>query len=386
MKNKAINAIFSKIISVIFILFFVLLVPQPVRADEEDIVTVRGKIVKIVSEDMEELGGVFGDSGLKIKKQILEIKILRGEYKGETVYAQNIIDERMAYNIFVDEGDEVLLHIEKDDMQGIANAYVADIYRQKYLVYLLLAFLLLLVLFGGFKGIKAVITLGLTGLAVVKILLPLILQGKNPILVSVPVCAGIIAVTLIIISGFNKKTFSAIFGTTGGVLIAGGVAYFVGSVAKLTGLGNDEAQMLMFLPQQVNFDFKGLLFSGIILGALGAIMDVGMSIASAMHEIEAANPEISNKDLIKSGMNVGRDIMGTMSNTLILAYAGGSLHLMLLLLGHEIPMSEVINWDMMASEVVRALAGSIGLVFAIPITAVISGTIGRTRKNEGGKK
>lgn len=117
MKNKAINAIFSKIISVIFILFFVLLVPQPVRADEEDIVTVRGKIVKIVSEDMEELGGVFGDSGLKIKKQILEIKILRGEYKGETVYAQNIIDERMAYNIFVDEGDEVLLHIEKDDMQ-----------------------------------------------------------------------------------------------------------------------------------------------------------------------------------------------------------------------------------------------------------------------------
>ena len=197
------------------------------------------------------------------------------------------------------------------------------------MVYLLLAFTPL-VLFGGFKGIKAVITLGLTGLAVVKILLPLILQGKNPILVSVPVCAGIIAVTLIIISGFNKKTFSAIFGTTGGVLIAGGVAYFVGSVAKLTGLGNDEAQMLMFLPQQVNFDFKGLLFSGIILGALGAIMDVGMSIASAMHEIEAANPEISNKDLIKSGMNVGRDIMGTMSNTLILAYAGGSLHLMLL--------------------------------------------------------
>ena len=136
-------------------------------------------------------------------------------------------------------------------MQGIANAYDADIYRKKYLFYLLLAILLLLVLFGGFKGIKAVITLGLTGLAVVKILLPLILQGKNPILVSVPVCAGIIAVTLIIISGFNKKTFSAIFGTTGGVLIAGGVAYFVGSVAKLTGLGNDEAQMLMFLPQQL---------------------------------------------------------------------------------------------------------------------------------------
>ncbi|NLZ53231.1 MAG: hypothetical protein GX892_08805 [Thermoanaerobacteraceae bacterium] len=267
MQDKAVYAVFSKVISVILILFFVLLVPQPVKADEEDIATARGKITKIVSENIEELGGDFGDSGLVIKKQILEVKILKGEYKGEILYAQNIIDERMAYNIYVDEGDEVLLHIVKDDIQGIAEAYVADIYRQKYLVYLAASFLILLGIFGGLKGIKAVIALGLTGVAVVKILLPLILQGKNPIMVSVSVCAGITAITLIIISGFNKKTFSAILGTTGGVLVAGGIAYFVGSVAKLTGLGNDEAQMLLFLPQQVNFDYKGLLFSGIILGS-----------------------------------------------------------------------------------------------------------------------
>lgn len=107
-------------------------------------------------------------------------------------------------------------------------------------------------------------------------------------------------------------------------------------------------------------------------------MDVGMSIASAMDEIKSANPQISSKELVKSGMNVGRDIMGTMSNTLILAYTGGALHLMLLLIAHEVPLQEIINWDMMASEVIRALAGSIGLILAIPITALVSGIVHKT--------
>jgi len=167
------------------------------------------------------------------------------------------------------------------------------------------------------------------------------------------------------------------------VLVAGGIAFFVGSLASLTGLGDEEAQMLMYIPQQVNFDFKGILFAGIIIGALGAVMDVGMSIASSMREVEAAKPEITTKDLIRSGMNVGRDIMGTMSNTLILAYTGGSLQLMLLFMAHDFSLTEVINWDMIASEVVRALAGSIGLIFTIPLTAMVAGTIGREHRVKG---
>ena len=244
-----------------------------------------------------------------------------------------------------------------------------------------MAFVAFLIIFGGIKGLKSIITLFLTGIAIVKILLPMILKGYDPILISLGICAAVTTITLIIISGFNKKTLCAIVGTTGGVVVAGIMALSMGSLAKLTGLGNEEAQMLLFLPQNIDFNFKGLLFAGIILGALGAVMDVGMSIASAMHEIEQTNPSILTKDLIKSGMNVGRDIMGTMSNTLILAYTGGSLHMMLLLMAHKIPFSEVINWDMIASEVVRALAGSIGLIFAIPITAIVSGYIGRD-KNE----
>lgn len=361
----------------ITVLFVFLIVPSALAEEDPPAVDppVRAKVLKIISEDTIESEQLV--DGFKV--QYAEVKILNGPHKGETMIAQNVMDNRMAYNIIIDEGDDVLLYFQEDEEGNIEEIYISEIYRQKHLLYLVLAFGLLLMIFGGLKGIKAIITLALTGVCVVKVLLPCMLKGYNPILVSVAICAVVTSFTLIIISGFNKKTISAIIGTTGGVLIAGIVALVIGSMAKLTGLGNDEAQMLMFLPQKVDFNFKGLLFAGIILGALGAVMDVGMSIASAMHEIEITNPEIDTKSLIKSGMNVGRDIMGTMSNTLILAYTGGSLHLMLLLMAHKIPFLEVINWDMFASEIVRALAGSIGLIFAVPITALISGTIGRSK-------
>ena len=126
------------------------------------------------------------------------------------------------------------------------------------------------------------------------------------------------------------KTLAAIIGTPGGLICAGVIAQIVGEMAKLTGLGDEESQMLMFIPQDISFDYKGLLFAGILIGALGAAMDVGMSLSSAMFEIKEINPEIKKSDLLKAGMNIGRDMIATMSSTLILAYTGGSLQLMLL--------------------------------------------------------
>ena len=282
----------------------------------------------------------------------------------------------------MEKGYEVLLYLEEDEGGALASAFIMEIARDKYLVYLVIAFVLVLVIVGGLKGLKTVITLTITGIAVVKILLPLLLKGYSPILLSIGVCALISLITLLIVSGFNKKTWAAIAGTTGGVLVAGLVAWTIGSMANLTGLGNEEAQMLMFIPLEVQFDFRGLLFSGIILGALGAVMDVSMSVASAMSEIREHNSGIRPIKMIKSGMNVGRDMMGTMSNTLILAYVGGSLHLMLLFLAYDVPFSEIINRDMIASEVVRALAGSIGLISAIPITALVMAGLVAVKKHK----
>ena len=184
------------------------------------------------------------------------------------------------------------------------------------------------------------------------------------------VCVGIAGITLLLVSGYNKKTLAAIIGTSGGLISAGIIAQVIGEMAKLTGLGDEESQMLMFIPQNISFDYKGLLFAGILIGALGAAMDVGMSLSSAMFEIKEINPDIKKSDLLKAGMNIGRDMIATMSSTLILAYTGGSLQLMLLFMAHEIPFVDIINQDGYATEVVRSLAGSIGLILTIPITAI----------------
>ncbi len=261
------------------------------------------------------------------------------------------------------------------------DIYVSDHIRSDHIFILLGIFILLIILIGGKQGVKAVITLGLTIFLVLKVLLPLMLKGINPIPISVAISIIITIVTIFIIGGINSKSISAVIGTSSGVIIAGLIAYIVGSKAKLTGFNAEEATMLMYIPQDIDFDFKALLFSGIILGALGAIMDVGMSIASSIEEIHNANKEISGRELFNAGMNVGKDIMGTMTNTLILAYAGSSIPLLLLFMAYEIPMKEIINLDLIATEIVRSLSGSIGLILTIPLTALIAAFLSCSRAN-----
>ena len=352
-----------------------LLLPSVVSAADEEAEMAFAKVIQIVSE--EEVRNDDQGFSYPLTYQTLEMLITSGEFRGELIESVNIIDENYAYNLVVAPGDEFLVLIERDEAGGLQNAFIVERARQKYLIWILLLFVLTMGLVGGRKGIQALVALGLTGLAIAKILLPMILRGYNPILLSILVCIGIIVLTLIIISGFTKKTLSAILGTSGGLMVAGALALVAGQLTQLTGLGNQEAQMLLFIPQEITLNFQGILFAAIILGAMGAVMDVGMSVASSMWEVALAKPDISRRELFQAGMNVGRDLMGTMSNTLILAYTGGALHLLLLFLAYQVPIVEIINQDMIASEVMRALAGSIGLVLTVPITAAIASTIGR---------
>lgn len=375
----------SRIHIILLILLMTLIVfpfPSFAQGEEEMIpepVTVRGKVLKITEDENVEPQPSYGDYEITYYQVMVEV--LSGEHKGEIIPSQHITDERMLYKLEIDEGDEVLIYLETDESGQVYNANIAEIYRQKYLLYLTLLFLLSLTIFGGIKGLKTIVTLAITGLAIIKILLPGLVAGYNPILLTVGICAGVTTITLVIVSGLNKKSLAAIIGTTGGVLAAGIIALIFGSLSKLTGLGEQEAQMLMFIPQDTGFDFKGLLFAGIIIGALGAVMDVGMSISSSMSEIQIIKPNIGSRELMGAGMNVGRDIMGTMSNTLILAYAGASLPLLLLFFAHDIPVYEFINWETISAEIVRALAGSIGLILTIPLTAVTVAVLSKYPKN-----
>lgn len=362
----------------LFILLMVILMPSIVFSesdfnDEEyNLFQAKGKVIEILSDlqSTEDYESGF----LEIQKQVIKVLVTTGKYKDQEFVIENHVSGNPAFDIIVQEGDYVLLEIAEFENEP-PQIYVSNFVRDRYLAILLAVFFGLLIIIGKMKGIKSVISLTITATVILKLMLPLILKGFSPIWVAVLAATIITSITFIIIGGINIKSFSAIIGTIGGVVIAGILAYIVGSLVKLTGLSSEEASMLMYIPQQINFDFRGLLFAGIIIGTLGAVMDIGMSIASAMYEMKMLNPEISPKQLIVSGLNIGKDVMGTMSNTLILAYTGSAIPLLLLFMAYDTSFVKIINLDLIATEVVRALVGSIGLIIAIPITALSTGII-----------
>lgn len=211
-------------------------------------------------------------------------------------------------------------------------------------------------------------------------MIPLFFKGYSPILLTIVTVALTTIVTLIMIDGLNHKTISAILGTIIGVIVAGIISYTSSNLAYLSGYTMEEAADLMYVAGVRDLKIKGLMFSAILIAALGAIMDVAMSIASSTFEINLNNPKISSKNLLKSGLNIGRDVMGTMSNTLILAFVGGSLNLIILLMAYEMPYTQLMNLDFIVTEVVQSVSGSIGIILTVPITAIISTYLAKKKK------
>jgi uncharacterized membrane protein len=302
--------------------------------------------------------------------QEVTLKITSGEYTGEVFLIENHLPKNLAYRIEVAPGDNIIVAI--DELGNEKQIYISDYYRNNVLIILVFIFLGLLVIIGKLKGLKSVITISLTMVLIFKVLIPGILDGYNSLVLSISISSVITILTIFIVSGLNKKSYAAIIGTVSGVVIAGLISIVVGNTIEITGMMPDEAAMLQYLPNAISLNYKNLLFSGILLGALGAVMDVSMSIASSINEIYNANSDIKRKTLFKAGMAVGHDIMGTMANTLILAYTGSSIPLLLILNASGESFSSIVNMDIVATEVVRSLAGSIGLIVTIPITALVS--------------
>lgn len=349
------------VVLVVFILICSINIYAESEITEESYVEMETAIVLEVSDviiDDESIG----------EYQNVKLKITSGKHKNEIFDVENYLTSNIAFNIFAEEGEKVIVSIEETE-DGYIDVYISDYMRQHYILYLTIIYILLIIIIGKKKGLKSVITLTITVLAIMKVLLPMILKGFNPILITIIISVGITIITLFIVGGINGKSISAVIGTSGGVVIAGLLAYYIGSKVKLTGLNSEEAMMLMYIPQEINFDFRSLLFCGIILGSLGAIMDVGMSISSSIDEINNANSNMTRQSLFLSGMNVGKDIMGTMTNTLILAYTGSTIPMLLLFMAYETSMVKIMNLDIIATEIIRSLSGSIGLVLTIPLTA-----------------
>ncbi len=317
--------------------------------------------------------------------QTIQTKILSGRYKGQTIDIKHMPTSIAGGSMKLKDGDRIILYTEENPTKaespdGSPIIQISGFQRDNPLALLSLVFAVLLVLIGGFKGLKSLISLIVTIALIFFVLIPLTIKGINPILTTCIISGIISAIVFGIVGGFNLKSLSGALGTVIGVTVAGLTAFYAGSFMHLTGVSTEESIMLMY-SLKLKIDFAGILFSGIIIGALGAIMDVGMSIASAIEEVRRVKPGSTFKELFISGMNIGKDVMGTMSNTLILAYVGASLPLIILFISSDMSLVRIMNMELITEEILRALSGSIGLILCVPITALISAALFSMNKN-----
>ena len=392
MKRKLSIIIFTLIL---FLIFFSTII----KADETA-ATTETNAISVTTENTEastkkesaenikakiiETGEVYereNGSGGKETVQKVKLKILNGEKSDEKFDSEYVLSYDMDNKIIgnkLRKGSTVYVKVSEES--GEVKVTIQDVQRQGYLIGLIIFFFASIILVGRKKGVKAIIGLIITILAVFFVLLAVIFKGYNAVLISIGTCFLITVLTFAVIGGWNKKTVSAVLGTIGGVVLAGILATVIGYLAQLSGAGKEEAVMLSIASKDVVFNFRELLFAEIIVSALGACMDVGMSIASSLSELKEKKPTMTAKELFKSGMNIGGDMIGTMTNTLILSFIGSSLILILLYMSSSVTVFDVINIEAIATEAVCAISGSIGIVYTVPITAAIYAFVNRNKE------
>ena len=307
--------------------------------------------------------------GRRVGDQELEIRILSGDHKGEIMTVTNYMSA--LFNVDVDQGDRIIVRIMTDE-DGSYYASVFNYDRGIVLGVFLLIFFALLAVLGGKKGVGALAGLLLTLGCIWFILIPCLIRGVPAVPVTIGVSAVSAAAGLIFLNGYSKKTLCAVCGCVGGVLAAGIAAAAVGTLSPMNGFNMQEAENLILYGADRGLKISGLLVCGVLISALGAVMDVSLGIASSVWEMREQNPEASAGSLFRSGMQIGRDAMGTMANTLILAFAGSSLNMLILVQTYDIPFLQLINTDSIALEVVQSVAGSFGILLTVPLVAFIS--------------
>lgn len=345
--------------------------------DEEDNIetmSLQGKVIEASSAFQHDNGYT------KSYAQKLKVVITDSNHNGEIYdilyYLEDDYNTKLPMYEELEVGDKVCVYANFEEGKLHGDAFIQYYEKTNWVILLVTIFAVLILLIGGTKGIKALAGLVITIALIFCVLVPGILDGQNPLLLTTIICCLTILATFLIVSGIHKKTFAAITGTIAGVVAAGLIGMLFSNLMQLSGI-NEDARLLSVSVEEGKemYDFKGIMLAGIMISALGACMDVGMSIASSLSELKTENPDMTAGKLIKSGMNIGKDVMGTMTNTLILAYVGGTMLCILLYTVHGFNLSTVLNQEDISMEVLKSLAGSIGLVCTIPLTALVSGLI-----------
>ncbi len=322
--------------------------------------------------EMETFDG--GEGALSTAEIPFRALITSGPYKGREVEAVQNIIYRGPTGRVVREGDKILLY-RMEFPDGRQEYAFSAFYRLTPIFLLGAFFAVLLLIFGRSKGLYTLIALLLSVLSIFFVFIPSILGGWNIYVGAVAVCIYSILITILLTNGLSKKSLATIIGCTFGVVIAGLMTLYMDPILELTGVVDETSVYLSMFNSERPIDLRGIVFASILIGSLGAVMDVAMDISSALYEIKTHAPQIRYWQLVKSGLNVGQDLMGTMANTLILAYIGGGLSgvLSMSLISHN--LSELLNREGIIVEFLQGLIGSTAILLTIPMTALVASLV-----------
>ena len=351
----------------VLLALFLLLVVRLNQVDKVALVSREGQTFEkgVVTEILQD--NVQPD-GSRVGEQVVRVLMKTGELKGREI--ETTSSSGFLFGAPCTVGMKVVVMQSLAGDTVVSSVYAQD--REFQILAFAALYLLALCLIGGWQGAKGALGLVFTFGCILWVYLPLVYRGWSPFWSAVLVCAVTAIVTLWLVGGPTRKTLVATAGTVAGVVMAGVAASLFSLATGITGWNVSDIESLMTLWSTADIQVGGLLFSGLLISSLGATMDVAMSIASSMAEVQAQTPDISRRALFQAGMRVGRDMMGTDSNTLILAFAGGSVSMLVLDYAYDLPWLQIINSNNIGIAVMQGLAGSFGVVLSVPVTVALA--------------
>lgn len=359
---KADKVFVSAIILLCTILYFL---PTGFPEQEEGYIRSRGTVLAVDNRDVHQRGVV------KTGVQVVILKIADGPLRGQRVETTNSLLGKLELDKIFQAGDSALVVI-KGEQTRIEVVNLIDHYRIDVEVVLFLLFLLLLFWYARWTGGKAVLSFFFTILVLWKVMWPLFLKGWDPIIIALLVVCAIVGCVIFLVTGLSRKSLAAFLGTMSGAVAACGLALIFGKLFKVHGAVIPYAETLLHVGLS-QIDLTKVFLAGIFLASSGAMMDVAVDIAVAMAELVEKKPDIGRREVITSGLNVGRAVVGTMTTTLLLAYSGSFTALMMVFMAQGTPAVNILNLTYIAAEILHTLIGSIGVVLVAPFTAVLSG-------------
>ena len=320
----------------------------------------KAEVVDIIKDNETESGNQIGD-------QVVSLKLLSGDYKGNTVEA--VSSSSYLYGAHCEVGMRVIAEVNESDDSLYVTVYSQD--RTWMLYAIVLLFLITLCIIGGRQGLNSAVALVFTFVCIVFLFLPMIYRGISPIFAAVVVAVLTTFLTMYLIGGLSSKSVTSMIGTVAGVGISAVLAVLFGRLTGISGYNVSDIEQLEYVGQMTDVRIGELLYAGILISALEAVMDVAMSVASTISEIHYRNPELSRKELFTSGIRVGKDMMGTMSNTLILAFTGSSINTLVFMYVYGYTSTQITNMYSIGIEVIQGISSTMGVILTVPIVSVI---------------